>query len=404
VDRPSPILPPAVIGILGGGQLGRMLALAARAMGYRIWILDPDPDCPAASVADRVVVGSYDDVDAALELAGGADVVTYELEHVAAAVVEAVAARRPVRPGLRPLTVTQDRLAERRFIESVGLPVAPWRAVRTPGDVLLAAAELDLPLRLKIPLGGYDGRNQLRIAAPSDLDDAWARLRQAARAPLLAEREIPFEAELSIVVARDLDGGVVPYPVARNVHQQGILVETVAPAPVTAEVADRAAAIGTTLAVAMDLCGILTVELFLLEDASLLVNELAPRVHNSGHWTIDGAATSQFEQHVRAITGLRLGDAHALSPAAMVNLLGGGPRRPARLLGTRAALEDPAIHLHVYDKREVFERRKMGHVTALWPTADGALARARDAIAAMTWDDDPPGEQPVTPRSARSTQ
>jgi 5-(carboxyamino)imidazole ribonucleotide synthase len=276
--------------------------------------------------------------------------------------------------------------------------------VRTPGDVLLAAAVRDLPLRLQIPRGGYDGRNQLRFAAPADLDDAWARLGQAAGAPLLAEREIAFEAELSIVVARDLDGGVVPYPVARNVHHQGILVESVAPAPVTAEVADCAAAIGTTLAVAMDLCGILTVELFLLEDGSLLVNELAPRVHNSGHWTIDGAATSQFEQHVRAITGLRLGDARALSPAAMVNLLGGGPRRPARLLGTRAALEDPAIHLHVYDKREVFERRKMGHVTALGPTADGALARARDAVAAMTWDDDPPGEQPVTPRSARSTR
>ena len=378
-----------------------MLALAARAMGYRVWVLDPDPDCPTAPVADRVVVGSYDDVDAALELADGAAVVTYELEHVAAAVVEAVAGRRPVRPGLLPLTVTQDRLAERQFVESAGVAVAPWRAVRTPGDVLLAA-ELDLPLRLKIPVGGYDGRNQLRIATPADLDDAWGRLGQAAGAPLLAEREIPFAAELSIVVARDLDGRVVAYPVGRNVHDHGILIETVAPAPVARDVADRATGIGAALAEAMDLCGILTIELFLLDDGSLLVNELAPRVHNSGHWTIEGAATSQFEQHVRAICGLGLGDAHALGPAAMVNLLGDGARRPAQLLGAASALADPAVHLHLYGKREVFERRKMGHATALAATVDEALARARAAVTALTFADEAPGEAVVSSRTART--
>jgi 5-(carboxyamino)imidazole ribonucleotide synthase len=365
-------------------------------MGYRIWILDPDPDCPAAPVADRVVVGSYEDVDAALELADGADVVTYELEHVAAGVVEAVAARRPVRPGLHPLTVTQDRLAERRFVEAAGAAVAPWRTVQTPGDVLLAAAELDLPLRLKIPVGGYDGRNQLRIAGPADLDDAWARLGQVPGVPLLAEREVPFAAELSIVVARDLDGRVVPFPVARNVHDHGILTETVAPAPVSHEVADRATGIGIGLAEAMDLCGILTVELFLLDDSSLLVNELAPRVHNSGHWTIDGAATSQFEQHVRAICGLGLGDPQALSPAAMVNLLGDGARRPARLVGAPAALADPAIHLHLYGKREVFDRRKMGHATALAATVDEATTRARAAVGALAFATEPEGEVAVS--------
>lgn len=378
-----------------------MLGLAARAMGYRVWVLDPDRDCPAAGVADRVVVGAYDDVDAAIELADGSDVVTYELEHVAAAVVEAVAARRPVRPGLQPLLVTQDRLAERRFVEAAGLPVAPWRAVRSPGDVLLAAAELDLPLRLKVPVGGYDGRSQVRIAAPTDLDDAWPRLGRPADTELLAERELVFELELSVVVARDADGRVVSFPVGRNVHDQGILVETVAPAPVAPDVAARAVDIGTRLAVAMNLCGTLTVELFLLPDGQLVVNELAPRVHNSGHWTIEGAATSQFEQHVRAICGLGLGDADGLAPAAMVNLLGAGPRRPARLLGVESALGAPAVHLHLYGKREVFERRKMGHVTALGATVDDALAHARGAVARLTWADDATGPAPVDePRAA----
>ena len=300
MDSSTPILPPAVIGILGGGQLGRMLGLAARAMGYRIAVLDPDPDCPAASVAERVVVGSYDDVGAALRLAERSAVVTYELEHVAADVVAALEARLPVRPGHRPLTVTQDRLAERRFVEAAGVAVAPWREVRSADEARAAAGELGLPLRLKLPIGGYDGRGQLRILAPGELDDAWGRLGRPPGSALLAERELVFDCELSIVLARDARGRSAAFPIARNRHDAGILVESVAPAPVSPDVAERATAIGERLAAAMDLCGTLTAELFLLADGSLLVNELAPRVHNSGHWTIEGAATSQFEQHVRA--------------------------------------------------------------------------------------------------------
>ncbi|HEY6013050.1 MAG TPA: ATP-grasp domain-containing protein, partial [Candidatus Limnocylindrales bacterium] len=192
----SPILPPATIGILGGGQLGRMLALAARAMGYRVAVLDPDPDCPAAAVADRVVVGSYDDVGAALRLADLSAVVTYELEHVAADVVAALEVRLPVRPGHRPLTVTQDRLAERRFVEAAGIAVAPWREVRSVGEARAAATELGLPIRLKLPIGGYDGRGQLRIADASQLDGAWGRLGRAPGAVLLAEQEQVFDCEL----------------------------------------------------------------------------------------------------------------------------------------------------------------------------------------------------------------
>jgi 5-(carboxyamino)imidazole ribonucleotide synthase len=209
---------------------------------------------------------------------------------------------------------------------------------------------------------------------------------------LLAERELDFELELSVVVARSLDGVVATFPISRNRHDAGILFESVAPAPVAADVATRAAAIGRGLAEAMDLCGTLTAELFLLHDGSLVVNELAPRVHNSGHWTIEGAATSQFEQHIRAICGLGLGSTAALSPTAMVNLLGSGARREARLLGVARALEDPDVHLHLYDKRDVFERRKMGHLTALGPDVDAALASAGAALALLRWADDPSEE------------
>jgi 5-(carboxyamino)imidazole ribonucleotide synthase len=315
--------------------------------------------------------------------------VTYELEHVAAAVVEALEMRLPVRPGRRPLLATQDRLGERAFIEGAGVAVAPWREVRSVADARKAATDLGLALRLKLPIGGYDGRGQLRIASVAELDDAWARLDVAVGDPLLAERELDFAAELSVVVTCGLGGELAIFPVARNVHDAGILVESVAPAPIEQTVAEHARAIGTTLALAMDLCGTLTVELFLLRDGSLVVNELAPRVHNSGHWTIEGAATSQFEQHIRAICGLGLGSAEALAPTAMVNLLGRGPRRDARLLGVPAALADPAVHLHLYDKRQVFERRKMGHLSALGTNVDEALGRARAALAGLRWADDP---------------
>ncbi len=380
----EPIEPPATIGILGGGQLGRMLGIAARAMGYRVAVLDPDPGCPAAAIADLVIVGGYDDIHAALRLAEVSDVVTYELEHVAAAVVEAVEARVPVRPGRGPLLVTQDRLAERRFVEGAGIAVAPWREVRSVADARAAADVLGLPLRLKQPTGGYDGRGQIRVTAAADLESVWERVGAEPGAVLLAERELAFAMELSVIVARAGDE-VATFPIGENVHDAGVLVRTCVPASVSPRVAEDAAALGTALAAAMDLQGTLTVELFLMPDETLVVNELAPRVHNSGHWTIEGAATSQFEQHIRAICGLGLGSPAAHGPAAMVNLLGTGPRREARLLGVAAALGDPAVHLHLYDKRDVFQGRKMGHLTALGTTTDQALATADRALAKLHW-------------------
>ncbi|MFI5199725.1 MAG: ATP-grasp domain-containing protein, partial [Candidatus Limnocylindrales bacterium] len=287
-DDPAPILPPATIGIIGGGQLGRMLAMAARAMGYRIAVMDPDPDCPSAAVADAVIVGGYDDVTAAARLAAVSAVVTYELEHVAATVGRAVADIRPLRPSLRALEVTQDRLAERHFLEAAGAAVAPFREVRTRAELDSAATALGFPLRLKAAIGGYDGRSQVGLAGPADIESGWLALeRSAAAAGLLLEREIDFACELSVVVARGVDGRAMAFPAGRNRHDAGILFETLvpAPAPVTAEIARRALALAIGLADALEVVGTLTAELFLAGSGSLVVNELAPRVHNSGHWT-----------------------------------------------------------------------------------------------------------------------
>jgi len=385
--HPAPVEPGATIGILGGGQLGRMLGLAARAMGYGVAVLDPDPACPAAALADRVVVAPYDAPDGATDLAAGAAVVTYELEHVEAALVDAVeAVGVPVRPVPRALRLTQDRLAERRFVASLGISTAPWREVVDEAGLLAAAGALGYPLRLKAPFGGYDGRSQVRIAAPADIAGAIGRLGRPSGTPLLLERELAFEAELSLVVARGLDGAIVPFPLSRNRHDQGILVESAAPAPAAPSVAAAALEIGARVAESLGTVGLVTIEMFLLGDGSLAVNELAPRVHNSGHWTIEGARTSQFEQHVRAICGLPLGDPSAVGPTAIVNLLGSGEPREARLLGVAEAVADPGVHLHLYGKRVVFDRRKMGHL-AIAGAADveDALERGRAALARLRW-------------------
>ena len=386
-DAPDPLAPGSVIGVMGGGQLGRMLGFSATAMGYRLIALDPDPACPTAAVADEIVVGRYDDVDAARRLAARSDVVTYELEHVGIEAAAAAADIAPLRPGLTALRATQDRLAERRFIGEIGELAAPWREIRGVAEAEAAAESLGYPVRLKLPLGGYDGRSQVRITARGEVAGAVAALGGTDGRPLLLEREIDFEVELSVVTARDRSGRTLAFPISRNVHDAGILVESVAPAPIDAIVAQDAREIADSVARGLDLVGVLTVELFQLRGGGLMINELAPRVHNSGHWSIEGAATSQFEQHLRAILGLPLGSVAPHGVAAVVNLLGTGSDRDARLAGLHSALTDPGAHVHVYGKRRVFERRKMGHVTVVGVDADDALARARAARALLSWED-----------------
>ncbi len=385
-DAPDPLPPGSTIGVLGGGQLGRMLGFAARAMGYRLVALDPDPACPTAAVADEIVVGRYDDVNAARRLAAMSDVVTYELEHVGIEAAAAAGEIAPLRPGLTALRATQDRLAERRFIRGIGEYTAPWREVRGVEEATAAADELGYPLRIKVPLGGYDGRSQVRVTSRAGVAAAVASLGGAGDRPLLVEQEIDFEAELSVVCARDRTGRTLAFPVSRNVHDAGILSESVAPAPVHPLVANDAQEVADSIARGLDIVGVLTVELFQLRGGGLMINELAPRVHNSGHWSIEGASTSQFEQHLRAILGLPLGSVAPHGTAAMVNLLGTGPDRPARLAGIASALVDPGVHVHVYGKRQVFERRKMGHVTVIGHDANEALDRARAARATLSWE------------------
>jgi 5-(carboxyamino)imidazole ribonucleotide synthase len=387
VDAPEPLAPGSVIGILGGGQLGQMLASSARAMGYRVRALDPNPHCPSAGVVDELVVAAYDDIDAARRLAEASDVVTYELEHVGLEAAAAAGELAPLRPGLASLRATQDRLAERRFIREIGEWAAPGDEVHGPDGTLAALERLGYPARLKAPMGGYDGRSQVRITGPDGVAAAISALGGDDGRPLLLEQEIDFEAELSVVCARDRTGRTLSFPVSRNVHDAGILVESVAPAPIDPIVENDATEIADSIARGLDLVGVLTVELFQLRGGGLMINELAPRVHNSGHWTIEGASTSQFEQHIRAIAGLPLGSPEPHGAAAMVNLLGTGVDRPARLLGLERALVDPAVHVHVYDKRRVFERRKMGHVTVVGHEIDDVLARAHAARAALRWDE-----------------
>ncbi len=386
-DMGDPIAPGGTIGFLGGGQLGRMMSFYARAMGYRVVALDPDPACPMAAVADDVVVGRYDDAAAARRLGAMSDVVTYELEHVGLEAGRAAAEGAPLRPGLKALAATQDRLAERRFLRDIGEQTAPWREVRGVSEAKAAARELGLPMRLKLPVGGYDGRSQVRVDDEARVEASVASLGGLDGCPLLAEGEIDYEAELSVVIARGRDGRTLAYPISRNVHDAGVLAESVAPAPFPEPIPYVAREVGDWVARKLDLVGVMTAELFLTRAGLLVVNELAPRVHNSGHWTIEGAATSQFEQHLRAILGLPLGSVAPHGAAAMVNLLGTGPDRDARLAGVAQALSDPGVHVHVYGKRRVFERRKMGHVTVVGRDVDEALDRARRARAALTWEE-----------------
>jgi 5-(carboxyamino)imidazole ribonucleotide synthase len=380
------IPPSSTIGILGGGQLGRMLAMAARQLGYRVVIQDPDPSCPASVVADRQIVASYGDADAATRLAEASDVVTYELEHVSLAAVRAADELRPVRPGLLALAMTQDRLAERRFLASLGVPTAAWREVRSLDDLWAGAKDLGYPLRLKSAMGGYDGRSQVRIGAAEEVEGAWRALGARAELGLLLEEELAFDQEVSVVIGRDLVGRSAAYPLTRNRHDQGILAESAAPAPGPRPVARDAVGLAEKIAVGLDAVGVIAIEMFQLPGGMLAVNELAPRVHNSGHWTIEGARTSQFEQHIRAICGLPLGSVELVAGgAAMVNLLGSGVDRPAAVVGAETALRDPGVALHLYDKRRVFERRKMGHVTVVADSLGEAMRRARRAGAAISW-------------------
>lgn len=353
--------PSACIGILGGGQLGRMTALAARRMGFRIWCLDPDPDCPAAGVCDRLLVAPYDDPAAAADLASGCSVVTLEFENIAAEAAEAAASRAPMRPSPEILSLCQNREREKAFLSTHGFPCAPYAAIGSPEALTAALGRVGLPAILKSADFGYDGKGQVEIRPGDDPVAAWQR---AGERRAVLEKKIELAAELSVLVARNSHGRMELFPVAENIHRDHILDTTLAPGRFPPSLVAQASDLAAEIASALKLEGLLAVEMFLEASGRLLVNELAPRPHNSGHFTFDACITSQFEQLVRAICGLPLGSPALLSSGAVMgNLLGhlwldGEP-------DWTPLLAEPLAKLHLYGKTRAHPGRKMGHVTIL---------------------------------------
>jgi 5-(carboxyamino)imidazole ribonucleotide synthase len=355
----KPLPPGSVIGILGGGQLGRMLALAAARLGLTCHIYAPAGDNPAFAVAAAATEGAWEDEAALARFARACDVVTYEFENVPAAAIAAIAGQCPAFPPARALEVSQDRLSEKRFLNGLGIATAPFCAADTPEALAREATRVGFPGLLKTRRLGYDGKGQARIASALDLEAGWTAL---GGADLVYEGFVPFAREVSVIAARGRDGHTAAYDIGENVHRAGILRSTTVPAAIREETAREARRTAFLMLEALDYVGVIGVEMFLLEEAGrerLLVNEFAPRVHNSGHWTIDGCACSQFEQHVRAVAGWPLGDPARHSDAVMENLIG------AEVEGWQARAPSPGECLHIYGKAEVRPGRKMGHVTRI---------------------------------------
>jgi 5-(carboxyamino)imidazole ribonucleotide synthase len=371
------------IGVIGGGQLGRMFTLDAKRMGYHVIVLDPQEHSPCGQVADEQIVAAYGDAAAIDDLGRRAEVVTYEFENIAIASVERLEQHGyRVSPASSVLRITQDRLAEKRFVRECGIPTADFAAIDRVDDLSSAAMTIGFPAILKTVRGGYDGKGQWRVAS---MDEARAAFNAARGAQLIYERMIPFVRELSVVATRSAGDRVVTYPVCENTHDAGILAMTVAPARVKEEIARRARDMASRIGRGLGIVGTYCVEFFLTRAQELLVNEIAPRPHNSGHYTIDVTQCSQYEQHVRAICDLPLAEPRLFCSAIMLNILGDGSGD--RLDGVDALLSDPSIVLHVYGKHHAVARRKMGHFTMLVDGAvdEPAIGRAKAAHAKLHW-------------------
>jgi 5-(carboxyamino)imidazole ribonucleotide synthase len=374
----QPILPGSVIGVLGSGQLGRMFAIAARRMGYRVHTFSPETDTPTGQVADVEIKAHYDDLIAVRSFASAARVVTFEFENVPAATAEAAAERAPVRPSGAVLHTTQNRLREKAFLSHHGFPVTPFAAVNSIEDLKAGLNRFGCPAILKTAGFGYDGKGQTKITSP---DQAEAALQAAGRQEMILESFVDFAGELSVVGARGLDGSFTHWGVIQYEHRDHILDVSIAPANLPPEVARAAIEIARAVMEQLDCVGVLCVEFFLAGEGKLLINELAPRPHNSGHLTFDACVTSQFEQQLRAVCGLPLGSTELLRPAAMANLLGdlwqGGEPNWA------AACAFPNVKLHLYGKLTPKPGRKMGHLTAMAESAAEAAELVRAARAAL---------------------
>jgi 5-(carboxyamino)imidazole ribonucleotide synthase len=348
----------STIGIIGGGQLGRMLAMAAARLGYRTVILEPQEDCPAAQVANEHIIASYDNPDALEQLAELCDVITYEFENVPVDSAETLSEIKPVYPSPEALKVSQDRLVEKRFLNKAGIQTAQWLSVENEGDLEAALLAFGGKGILKTRRFGYDGKGQVRFSADKQ-EDAKNGFSAIGSVPSILEALIEFVCEISVIAARDEAGNIKVYDIAENVHKDGILATSTVPVSVSSTIAGLAADAARKLLEGLDYVGVVGMEFFVLANGTLLANEFAPRVHNSGHWTEAACATSQFEQHIRAITGLPLGDTRRHSDCVMENLIGGDIDRVAEIL------KEPGAVLHLYGKGEARPGRKMGHVTRI---------------------------------------
>lgn len=363
--------PGATIGVMGGGQLGRMFAIPARRMGYRVKIFTPDKDGSAARFADHTIVADYRDEAAVRNFAREVNLLTFEFENIPSETIAWCASEVDVRPAGNILETAQHRLREKTFLAKNGFPLPEFRPVQNAAELADAVAQIGRSAILKTASFGYDGKGQ-QLISERDLAEVWnARTGDE----LILERAIDFEKEVSVIVARDPSGNVRAFPVVENIHRDHILDVTIAPANIAEKIAQEATDLAVALAEKLELVGLLAVEMFLEGSGRVLVNEIAPRPHNSGHWSIEGCVTSQFEQHVRAVCGLALGATDLLRPTAMANILGsvwqeGEP-------DWAAALNAPNVHLHLYGKHEARPRRKMGHLTALAPSGEEAAQTVR---------------------------
>ncbi len=373
--------PGGLLAILGGGQLGRMMAMAARTMGYRVRVMDPEEKCPASFVVDETIVGRWDDEDAARRLAEGADAVTLEIEQIGLDALREVAALAPLRPGVEPIRIIQDKTLQKAWLAENGFPVGPFRVVTSGAELLEAVPALGGEVFLKIGRGGYDGRGQARISGASgnsveSIQQAWHALGEL---PAVAEQALELECEISVMAARNPRGEVSSFPAARNHHEDQILAWSVLPAELPSRMELHAEALAEAIISRLGIEGLLCVEMFVTTDGQLLVNELAPRPHNSYHQSERGCVTSQFEQAVRAACNLPLGDTSLITPAAIVNLLGEVWLDREGEPDFAAALAVPGVRLHLYEKHTPRPGRKMGHLSAVGSTANEALERVLEA-------------------------
>ena len=374
------ILPGATIGILGSGQLGRMLALEAKYMGYRVHTFSPGKDTPTGQVADKEVSAPYDDTDAVKAFAREVDVVTLEFENIPVRTLEAASEYAPVRPGIQVLYTAQNRLREKIFLSDNGFPVASFQAVRSEDEIDAALQEVGTPAVLKTAGFGYDGKGQAKISSPEEGRRAFSELGQEA----ILEAFVTFEREVSVVAARGVDGSFAHYGVIENQHENHILDLSVAPSDLSEKIVAEAVDIARGILEALEVVGVMCVEFFLTHDHALIVNEIAPRPHNSGHLTIEGCVTSQFGQQLRAVCGLPLGSTEFVRPVAMANLLGDVWKRGEP--NWVNALVIPGIYLHLYGKAEARAGRKMGHITALAQSREEVVERVRGARASLQSD------------------